>query len=1042
MINNTPFYLKNMRNPITRRLQSFLPDLKFITAGIEQKKSTDYFVEDAIRKGISIKPVQPTLANAYFNENGAHYFDDEFWNKVYEKICEGSLDKVTENRRIVDKVLKSLDSIHESTKNSASNVAGIVWLSQLSLRTEVFSKALLFLFQQMLVRGSSRNITDDLSFTYTKICIDIGATLINIFISTSELLRVVLFESNNPDNTLINGLTEVIPYIFRKDLNKCKEIYKDKFALPVDHVSLEIIEIINNRIIYFVLKQYVEKNRDYSSVIEALKTFFNNNETAILQQYRLYDAAAAQNNLKLGSPIVEKLIEHKVLVKTLSREYMNKKIQTQLYVVFTEHISFSLLATEGSNKNPLCETESVPYDATDSAIRAMVQNRDSFVHNNNNTRAIVNPHNKGLDDAYKVQKTLGTRYSIDSSVLLGFLEYLKMFCGKNAKSFKSEDTLRDVYTFLRIYKIDFEGLRKSTGNSTEEIDLFESLFDFALDFNIYSDNTLSTRCKNNPRYLKIYKKVMHYKSFLIGLLNEAIIYADFKYFFNKGYVDSRGRYYQHGYYLNTQSFPMSKAFVKPFNPNNCDDVIKNNFDAFKAFIAKNLKIDRYKSLTHDAVVREDKVLKIDFLYNFFRSDKLTRQQFEQYLATKPQNLKDIIRYISNFLKKPEEFLIAASYISLECRPKQDYTNLYAYDATTSGLQMIAILLRKKSLAEQANLCGTKKADIYKRAAGSFKECTEKGFNALNKLTKLYNITGTFTKDIINTEYFIELSTKSTGDILRVFFNCDLYWSYKLPETVYLLQQRLECLDEWKVLINEQEWILSTREKNKIKDLLGHILYDVNKTVIEALFIFRNLYRFDAALNVLPGMIDILCSRETFKDPVMTYGYGATSFARTINFGNYVEDVASSKLDIYKPQNWAIKRTAHVLEMFFNNEFRLNALIASTTLREIAKVIAELKQPIIIRNKLFRIVEAPYETKTQRVKLYVAKGVCKHQVSLTIPRLEKGNLIIDRRKLENKIVPDWIHSMDATVVHYIRLYVHVFTETFKDKGFFFWSVYKS
>src|SRR5208282_657002 len=108
-----------------------------------------------------------------------------------------------------------------------------------------------------------------------------------------------------------------------------------------------------------------------------------------------------------------------------------------------------------------------------------------------------------------------------------------------------------------------------TKASMKEQDLLERILKFGVNLNDRINKDLVTQIQSVNKKSKIilntiYNKILNNKLFLIGLLQEAVLYSMYGYFIVTSFIDSRGRYYLNGYYLNVQNFPLAKVFVKPF----------------------------------------------------------------------------------------------------------------------------------------------------------------------------------------------------------------------------------------------------------------------------------------------------------------------------------------------------------------------------------------------------------------------------------------------------------------------------------------------
>lgn len=660
--------------------------------------------------------------------------------------------------------------------------------------------------------------------------------------------------------------------------------------------------------------------------------------------------------------------------------------------------------------------------------------------------------NKKLNEGKLLQESifatepniLNTKYSINKPFLYWFLNYIDPIINKNLQDIIKTDktqNLTKIFSFLNFYKINFSTLyQKTLGTATQ--DLTELLINYALYFDSENEiilyTNLKTRIENienlniKTQYKNYLNMIAGYKRNFIGTIKHALIYANFEYFIVPSYMDFRGRVYNKGVYLNIQSYVFISAFVCLYETpaTNSKEILKKVKTSFtnKEVLADFEKIE--ESFTEEYIDNE-----IKNFYKLCIKDEYI-EEFSHAYDNPKNNTGDFwFPFLSDKIKDAEKLINLVSYILLEKRDKSKvhYSNAYSLDASNSGYQMMAILFRSKNIGELCNLDGTIKADIYAIVISQFKNLIEKGTQIINLFLKhAYDSDiDSFCKiikerhdDTKNTQIQqFNFTDKTPMELLKYILTTPKL--NRLPDFFIMLNTIINdnncqnVLRELSRALSSLDWLLN---KNNMYD---EYLNNTSK----GLFICYEFIKFQYYVSLNPYITDhnILFNRKCVKSQIMTHIYGCTSISRKENWVNYFIEEAM-RLGIVEFNLYAIHPINNKLDNFFRMYVK-NNLSETLNLGEIAKFLCPRKTDgILIINDHLKILQAElsYTSHYKRIHSRKVPGHSSFRISLQRPNIifntkaKTATIKYDYKSMRSHFPPNFIHSMDASIVHDMRI----------------------
>lgn len=234
---------------------------------------------------------------------------------------------------------------------------------------------------------------------------------------------------------------------------------------------------------------------------------------------------------------------------------------------------------------------------------------------------------------------------------------------------------------------------------------------------------------------------------LKGLILDSILYGSFQSFCIPSYLDTRGRRYYRNTNLNIQAYINNKTVVKIYGQSITEKTPVHAINSLSQTISEyaftttltskqldawykryNYKKPFKTSLEYIKAMQSLREAQLENLchskYNISMLDSLRKNQ-DNYNAgtiTMSMLVRNLTQVASSVVKKPKKMVQACSMINHLFNRTGAY-HPYELDATASGIQMTAILLRSKNLASWCSLIKneTTTKDLYESSAIKFTE---------------------------------------------------------------------------------------------------------------------------------------------------------------------------------------------------------------------------------------------------------------------------------------------------------------------------------
>lgn len=942
----------------------------------------------------------------------------------------------------------------------------VVNICRINLILEVMKKA----------QGMALFVTN-ITLNYTDMAYKLGISMLELFFSEtcppifSYIYHLAVTKTLQNDDHL-NFISEmflkdVSLEVFIKQAKRFKNtsILEKGFEEILDTYELFALSYIFNLLKFIVFHQNFKE------------------ETVITEGYVRNQKKYVTAIIKLGSVFLESYIAenifsiHKITDDYTIPDYKKKimlNVSNEILEETFKDLTFNRpFLHQKTLKNIIVKKNNIRKSAENLFIHICKTRIKNFIRYNANMHTKINEKTY-LNDS----KNLYTKFAIDKHYVYYFLNLIKKHIQLQEKNqdLTFIEKLNDHEDILLLYQLDknsiFSFFHKY--NKIPEIAfIFKDFFVDVLDLNnnsndslhyfhenIYTNNTITQKLKNILREFidNIYNKIFSYKLFIKGLLVESIVYSNFRYFICDSFIDTRGRCYYTGFYLNIQSYPITKAFIKLYNPagiknitdfNNVLPVIKNRLKNSPQ-LKKNITFNHYNRL--------QKVLQITYLYSLFNKNNISKSDLIAKLNLWKKHILnnfiffDILDYLKLNVKKVKKLYVVHSMICNLLLPQAEIQNYFEMDATASGLQMTAMLFHHRKLAEICKLVDVKNnsknvKDIYESSAEYL----------LNQL----NLLDSFTYQIIK--------ILKHNQIIYALNN--IFDSFLFQEENYSLDKLLNEINKnvtLKPYIEKLEKYFA--ENNSILKHYNWLVYHIENTIAANSFSKKDPENYKKTLYYLITMsglkmmylrntyqwLDLwLFDRDFFKKPIMTFGYNATSYRRK-------EDWREKILELNNYEYFTeLIFLINIAENIFSR-ITIEFLTPAQWLRDLGvfiskniekimlndKKITQDLDKIIITNTFLTINLSSYKEEKGRIDVKGYEFLRKHQISVLYPKFipkivedsKKNNMPMfikeqDYTSLARKFAPNFIHSMDAYLVHLFKKHLYNINKEISDYNLF-------
>lgn len=815
-----------------------------------------------------------------------------------------------------------------------------------------------------------------------------------------------------------------------------------------------------------------------------------------------------EENLKLKIQLGS-ILMHAFKTKKIFKEQFVKKKNKQVLFFVPNHIFFasnvsSIVSqrpyfTKGTLENIIdkYENNKKDYDTIEYyKYHTCLNRKDSRVHYN--PTMILKPTKINFYKHKLTNNFTGKHYfdhfeeytsftaTIDKNYLYDFLNLLKehLMLGKKNKYYSFCDNIDRHANIFLLYKIKPDYLKKIYQEMHPHYKrLLEHIFDYACNLSKQTSKELLLELKHNTKpeltyentsaewrfyykNIKVFKsiidKIYSYKIFLRGLLIQCIIYSHVDYFIIDSFLDTRGRHYLNGFYTNPQSYPLVKAFIKPYLYDT-DTLTSSQFMTLKDItLEKNTffesidvtRLFEQELTTYENYLTINENLKISYIFKLFENPNLNIEQLKCSLenfknnSTSSEHLfKQTLAYVKIHITNLKRLYVLHSAILLYLNPIPKITNYFELDATASGLQMTSMVLRDANLADFCNLSPsgstTTSNDIYMIFSEQALETFNVFFNEFSEFhipeDILKIIQPCFTTLLYKKSDFKEPSITILTNIFKILKRWLLRCNTKKVNYTYL---SLAMKYNWifKHVIRKSEPVFeSIYEKAFTKTKIR--IYNNFQNIVYLIGSFLHLKNTIKKKN--SWFLTWLSNREVFKKAIMTFGYNATSYRRKEDFLQSLMEHNNNKI------TQSVIYLAQLMENMFEY-LKDNYLKPSQVMRDFGKILAENlstdsheHSAIHINNGIFNMKLHCYKHRTLRI---IVKGSSDnkdwHLLSIRVPLYIKTNeyqttqeiLVPNCTELTRKFAPNFIHSMDAWLVCYFKYKVAHLNKFFNNELF--------
>src|ERR1700748_742131 len=767
-----------------------------------------------------------------------------------------------------------------------------------------------------------------------------------------------------------------------------------------------------NHLIYLLTTKYPDQKKQAKKEIWDSLQF--NQDSILTNKQILSDKFMIKLNLKLGSLFVDLCIENKILIEEL-------KDRTRYVILngkYVENVSRSACFSK-------------PYLSAGNIFQRKkfdLDNTFSFQLSGDDSEisSIRNFENYQVSDKLKnLLKNEDTKFCINREFLKLYLYYLEFVFNLDFNIIFDEpnsETSDIIFNFF--YTHFFINLKDIVLNKSLDRKFVEKLLNFSKDFNKLYDidfykqldqarkldskteklkilktssfsnywlnvfigtekkpnSTSNSREKDlNKLKLEYFNIVSGYKFFLFGFIQDAFLYSHLQHFLIPNTIAYVGRIFTKPFFLNLQTSNFVKGFIHCYRDNLKDVQSESDFQVFKKVINSNIQTSFIKEnidkMTFNEFNIKNETYVSDFIKSFFNNDIIIHE------FKVDSDLKTSLNKIINKIKKPKNIIWALSLLYYQ-QNKNEYKNSSPYlqvDATSSGLQHIAMLLKNKTLGTLSNLIGFDKKDIHTNFTLDFKyflltelpEYTSEIYKRLNlskqdlltnKKTfvtnicvaylrlfnlspseKMLNVTHSANSMLLNIEYIL-----LRHGLLDIFIFNKKTISEKFPNYSDLFYKKLNA-------IFKDDYCIRDRNNKRIK---------VNINILPSLIPVAALI-LDAIVSDIFDEItwlkDVSFDRDIAKSRIMPQAYGMTlqgGFKAILNgFKEKSHLIGSTKIDKSR-----LSMFCTIYNYYLARYFEPNFLDIKTYLN-LGVLISQFKQPIQMTNPNLSWTYKPYHRKS-------------------------------------------------------------------------------
>ena len=361
-----------------------------------------------------------------------------------------------------------------------------------------------------------------------------------------------------------------------------------------------------------------------------------------------------------------------------------------------------------------------------------------------------------------------------------------------------------------------------------------------------------------------------------------------------------------------------------------------------------------------------------------------------------------INWLVKHCKKSKEVLLIKHLLEAK-REDKIYEIIYEKDATSSGLQIISLLMHNEELANKTNIRGNKAYDIYKEILNIF----------LYKREKLKKIVKQFISEVCNITYdafMLSKNNKAFNNLLRSILTCET--DVKVEKRYIEIEHRLSKAPWYTKL--ELYQLPSTNLNTISTDSL------INKSKSAMLDKLKKLAFYFRRIQLLDKIPEEVLKRTLFKQAVMTLPYSAGKPSRIDQFKSIIQDAFITRgVNVFPLSSDDLFKIAEVLNRIFEQVARENLNIVIKFLDICKKFtqkdtdIKTITMPYLTWNlQILKQLTSQHKVKTGNSKINFKVihnyGLDKNQVNITFPSI-------------------FVQGIDAHIIHVLLHNVAIINE---------------
>lgn len=976
------------------------------------------------------------------HDQGVQYLPQEGWNTLYKYLA---VDKQLTLKDEVEDLSEVGKDFHDSITEFCENNKDIFAKFKLASNSLQVKEYLFSVLQNYLFAYQKRNRKgEEVDFIRVGLSIEIGTHLVKYCMyDLQDFQKMFTFQK-----VLSKGSEEkvvrILDAIINKDQEKLINIYKEMFNVAFDlsdNSDFKLFKFFNIYILYSTFKAY-EENALSDKLASYVKSHFT------LKYFLFLERVVLKQQLILGDLVIKSFCRYNLCeVKLIQGSSGERKAQQTYVINFSQEFREFLTKTMNVLRPILCRAN-VAYlqqEKLPIGLRIVAQNYNDFIHKNKTLSLKIN------EGSYLARHRPEVYLSIDQNYLMSFLQYKERLDSKE-KDFKNFAIYSDWFAMFNVDIEDIEHLYKQSikENNKEMQSLIEEIILYGLDLERSDYTKIEVRIPRNAVQLRGYwNKIVSSKRFLKGLLEEAVLYSIYRYFLGSSFIDTRGRLYLQGFFLNILNYPLARAFVKLYEPNKNVD-----YSLIQEAVVKHLTDERSKdkirSMSEEVFLQQLDQDKLTYIRKYLKPeyvrdidivnssvDDIANKAGTDRLLYLDASFEETLELLRPRIKQKKKLFYVQSLIMLRKNPQPEIANYYELDANASGLQMTSILLNSKQLAQVCNLYkyedNPKIIDLYTIAGQEFSQNLEEMQESIRTFGRIFNIRLLFKENpkqiILNDETYATILGQPLDDQFKAFINTNISKSYNTDKLLYHLWNKMGT-----VFTSNRPLIDATGYKNLSWIMSPHytdiptytILQQVNPQFLQYLFTIASGIRFLIHVYQCPWIVknNTLYDRDLFKKAVMTYGYNSTSYGRINSFELYFKTKIPRNVSNNTKTRYSLKKIADVTELFFH-KITQEYLKPCENLKDISVLLSREKKPIYIRNEFCNITFKPYKMKSTAIQLPT-----RNKKRGTQLKIQQRTDEIDMRRVRSAFAPNLIHTMDAFIVHLFRKLMYLINKTLK------------